>query len=117
MHEDSIYELAQKQGQRIYIEQIFKEGKNLVGMGDYQIRGWHGFHNHMALSMMALLLLAKVKLQNDEMNFSSNTIRKIINLSIHLKMDKPTTALEIIFEQHSRYIYQLKKCKYLNNQT
>ncbi len=32
---DSIEELAQKQGQRIFVEQMFRESKNLVGLGDY----------------------------------------------------------------------------------
>lgn len=117
MSDDHIQDLAQKQGQRIFVEQIFKEGKNLVGMGDYQIRGWHGFHNHMAICMMAMLLMAKIKLQNDDQNYTSQTIRKIINLFISLKNEKPNSALDIIFEQHSRYIYQLKKNGFINQET
>ncbi|MGL1886523.1 MAG: hypothetical protein OCD76_08415 [Reichenbachiella sp.] len=86
MSDDHIEGLAQKQGQRIFVEQIFKEGKNLVGMGDYQIRSWYGFHNHMALCMMAMLLMTKIKLQNDDQNYTSQSIQKIINLCIRLKL-------------------------------
>ena len=64
MHNDHIKELTEKQVQRIFVEQMFKEGKNQVGMEDYQIRGWNGFHNHMALCMMAMLLIAKSQFTN-----------------------------------------------------
>lgn len=107
MENDHIKELTQKQGQRIFIEQIFKEGKNLVGMGDYQIRGWHGFHNHMAICMMAMLLIAKMKLKNSKEKYTAATIRKIVNLCIKTKIDEPQLAINLILEQHQRYINQL----------
>lgn len=111
MENDHIRDLAKKQGQRIFVEQIFKEGKNLVGMGDYQIRGWNGFHNHMAICMMAMLLFAKVKLQNKDQNYTAATIRKVINLYIKTKMENPDLAINIILEQHYRYIKQLERNK------
>ena len=111
MEDDHIRDLAQKQGQRIFVEQIFKEGKNLVGMGDYQIRGWNGFHNHMAICMMAMLLIAKVKLQNNNQNYTAATIRKVINLYIKTKIENHNLAINIILEQHYRYIKQLERDK------
>lgn len=107
MENDHIKELAQKQGQRIFIEQIFKEGKNLVGMGDYQIRGWHGFHNHMAMCMMAILLITKIKLKNSKQKFTAATIKKIVNLCIKTKIEEPQLAIDLILQQHQRYINQL----------
>lgn len=109
MHDDHIKELAEKQGQRIFIEQMFKEGKNQVGMGDYQIRGWHGFHNHMALCMMAMLLIAKIKMEYKEEKYTAATVRKLIGLCIKTKMENPTSAIKVIFEQHLRYIRQLNR--------
>ena len=58
---DSIEDLAQKQGQRIFVEQMFRESKNLVGLGDYQGRSWNGIHNHFALSSLAMLIIVKIK--------------------------------------------------------
>lgn len=117
MHEDHIAELAQKQGQRIFVEQMFKEGKNQVGMGDYQIRGWNGFHNHMALCMMAMLLIAKIKMEYKEEKYTATTIRKLISLCIKSKMDDLKSAIEVIFEQHSRYIHQLRIDGYFTEKT
>ena len=108
MHDNHINELAEKQGQRVFVEQMFREGKNQVGMGDYQIRGWNGFHNHMALCMMAMLLILKIKMEFKDEKLTTQTITKLINRCIQSKMDDPDLAIHIIFEQHTRYIRQLE---------
>ena len=43
------------QGQRYWIERALQRGKQDVGLGDYQVRGWRGWHHHMTLVMMAML--------------------------------------------------------------
>src|SRR5262249_2066107 len=35
------------------IEASFKRGKSEVGMDEYQVRTWEGWHHHMALSLVA----------------------------------------------------------------
>jgi SRSO17 transposase len=39
------------------IEASFKRGKGEVGMDEYQVRTWEGWHHHMALSLMAVWFL------------------------------------------------------------
>lgn len=58
----SIKELAIAQAQRVFVERIFEEGKNIVGMADYQVRSWKGFHRHMALCSLSLLFLMKQRI-------------------------------------------------------
>ncbi len=55
--EPSLRELARviKAGARI--EASFKRGKGEVGMDEYQVRTWHGWHHHMALSLLAVWFL------------------------------------------------------------
>ena len=36
------------------LEASFKRGKGEVGMDAYQVRTWHGWHHHMALSLMTV---------------------------------------------------------------
>ena len=64
--ETSTHRLAFMQGQRYWIERAFEDGKSESGMADYQVRGWLGWHHHMALVMMAMLfMLQERKLHKD----------------------------------------------------
>ena len=55
-------ELVKHGVHRYWIERTFQDAKSEVGMGDYQTRGWLGWHHHMALVMMAMLFMLKEKL-------------------------------------------------------
>lgn len=46
--------LAFMQGQRYRIERALQQGKQDVGLGDYQVRGWRGWHHHMTPVMMGI---------------------------------------------------------------
>lgn len=53
--------LAFMQGQRYWVEHALKNGKQEVGLGDYQVRGWRGWHHHMVLVMMSMLFMLEEK--------------------------------------------------------
>jgi hypothetical protein len=55
--EPSCGELARVIKAGACIEASFKRGKGEVGMDEYQVRTWHGWHHHMALSLMAMWFL------------------------------------------------------------
>jgi SRSO17 transposase len=50
-------ELAQAGHNRWPIEDCFLRGKQELGLDDYEVRGWRGFHHHMTLVMLALWFL------------------------------------------------------------
>ncbi len=58
--------LARMQAQRYWVERSFQDGKSHVGLNDYQVRGWRGWHHHMALVMMAMLFMLKEKVTTQE---------------------------------------------------
>ena len=41
------------------IEECFRRGKGECGLGDYQVRNWHGWHHHIALSMLSQWFLTE----------------------------------------------------------
>ena len=55
--EPSLSELARVIKAGAGIEASFKRGKSEVGMDEYQVRTWEGWHHHMALSLMAMWFL------------------------------------------------------------
>ena len=55
--EPSVEELARVIKAGACIEASFKRGKGEVGMDEYQVRTWSGWHHHMALSLLAVWFL------------------------------------------------------------
>lgn len=41
------------------IEELLQRGKGEVGLADYEVRGWVGWHHHMTLSLLALWFLLR----------------------------------------------------------
>jgi SRSO17 transposase len=49
--------LARAAGRRWAVEEAFAQGKGEVGLDEYEVRSWVGWHRHMTLAMAALGLL------------------------------------------------------------
>lgn len=49
--------LAYMQAQRFWIERGFQDAKSELGMAQYEVRGWIGWHHHLTLVCLALLFL------------------------------------------------------------
>jgi SRSO17 transposase len=56
-------EFACLSGMRWPIETCFEDGKQELGMGDYQVRSWRGWHHHMTLCILAHFFLVRIKLR------------------------------------------------------
>ena len=54
-------ELAAAAGKRWGIECCFETAKQEVGLDEYEVRSWEGWHRHATLSMLALAFLAAVR--------------------------------------------------------
>ncbi len=65
MEKYSIEEFAFFQAQRYWVERNFDDGKNELGMSDYQVRKWKGWHHHHAIVMMAMLFMLKEQIDNE----------------------------------------------------
>jgi SRSO17 transposase len=52
--------LVRTSGMRWPIESCFEVGKQELGMGDYEVRSWRGWHHHMTLVLMAFAFLVRL---------------------------------------------------------
>jgi SRSO17 transposase len=55
--EVGLEELVRVRFTRHRIEEVFEAGKGEVGLGQYEVRSWVGWHHHMTLSLLALWFL------------------------------------------------------------
>ena len=53
--------LVRTAGLRWPIETCFEEGKQYLGMGDYEVRTWKGWHHHMTLCLLAHHFLVRTQ--------------------------------------------------------
>ena len=54
----SLAELVRVAGTRWVIEDAFKEAKQEVGLDEYEVRLWVGWHRHITLTLLAHAFLA-----------------------------------------------------------
>ena len=50
-------------GMRWPIETCFEDSKQLLGMGDYEVRSWSGWHHHMTLVILAHFFVVRMSLR------------------------------------------------------
>jgi hypothetical protein len=59
----SLDELAKMQSSRYWIERAFQDAKGNCGMAEYMVRNWNAWHHHMALVMLAMLILISYQMK------------------------------------------------------
>ncbi len=94
--------LAFMQGQRYWIERALQQGKQDVGLGDYPVRGWRGWHHHLALVMMAMLFLLEERQLHRQTRplLSGTDIRALLN---HFLPRRDTTLAEVLRQMEVRH--------------
>jgi SRSO17 transposase len=58
----NVSRLTQMSYSRYWIERAFQDAKGIAGLTDYQIRNWMGWHHHITISLLAMLLILKLTL-------------------------------------------------------
>jgi SRSO17 transposase len=56
-----LVDLARAAGRRWLVEGCFEAAKQEVGLADYEVRSWRGWHRHVTLALLALALLAGLR--------------------------------------------------------
>jgi len=111
--ETPLVRLAYMQGQRYFVEKSFKEAKNQVGMADYQVRSWAGFHRHMALCMIALnfMMEQKKEIKKHLPYITAEDIRQIIAFLIPGKHNTLESLLTDINAKNKMYGKQIERAR------
>jgi len=94
--------LAFLQGQRDWIERALQQGKQDVGLGDYQVRGGRGWHHHLTLVRMAMLCLLEERQLHQQTRplLSGTDIRALLN---HFLPRRDMTLAEVLRQMEVRH--------------
>lgn len=110
MHEVSLETMAIRQGQRVFVERIFEEGKNQLGMGDYQVRTWTAFHKHITLCFMAFYFVHVQKVRyHHQIKLTTAVIRKLVASTIVSKWQSLDSTIQLCITQLQQYQLQIRR--------
>lgn len=94
--------LAYMQTQRFWIERAFQDAKSELGMADYEVRGWKGWHHHMALVCVALLFTLKERLAQAHSVplLSVRDIVELLEIYLPRRSRAPAEVLALMSRRH-----------------
>lgn len=90
---------------RYWIERNFQDAKSEAGLADYQVRGWRGWHHHVAMVMLAMLFILREKLLHApklvELPLSAGDIVFLLTQMLPRRIKTPDDALDILEQRRS----------------
>jgi len=94
--------LAEMSCSRYWIERAFEDGKGEVGMADYEVRGWTGWHHHMTMVLLAMLflLILQLKWKDKAPMLTIQDVREILEVILPKRSITKRDILDIIKEKH-----------------
>ena len=96
--------LAQRQGQRYWVERAFEDGKGECGLADYQALGWRSWHHHVTFVMLAMLFIAEQRAtrQPGLELLSPRDIVEMLKETLPRKPEGKDALVARIIERHDR---------------
>lgn len=109
LQELSWEELAARQGQRYFVERAFEDGKSELGMADYQVRKWRGWHHHMAL-VGAAMVFALAERQRASRTSPLTSVRDVVEMvAWYFAAERtPDQIVSVIQKRHLRRKQSMK---------
>jgi len=115
--EPSCGELARVIKAGACIEASFKRGKGEVGMDEYQVRTWHGWHHHMALSLLAMWFLIGETHRGQQLTPALTLPQVRYGLSLLLLEVYCTLGTDSICRQVSRQLLRNELARFYHHRT
>jgi len=115
--EPSLGELARVIKAGACIEASFKRGKGEVGMDEYQVRTWQGWHHHMALSLMAVWFLIGETHRGQQLTPALTLPQVRYGLSLLLLEVYGTPGVDSICRQVQRQLQRNESARFYHHRT
>lgn len=102
--ETSWERLAYMQAQRFWIERAFQDAKSELGLAQYEVRTWRGWHHHVALVCLAMLFILKERIlaQPHTPLLSARDVVELLAFYLPRRNRDPDEILRIMNERHRK---------------
>jgi SRSO17 transposase len=117
LQEPSLSELARVIKAGACIEASFKRGKGEVGMDEYQVRTWSGWHHHMALSLLAVWFLITETHRGQQWTPALTLPQVRYGLSVLLLEAFHTSGVDDICRQVQRQLLRNELARFYHHRT
>ena len=117
LEEPSLSELARVIKAGACIEASFKRGKGEVGMDEYQVRTWQGWHHHMTLSLMAVWFLIGETHRGQQVTPALTLPQVRYGLSLLLLEVFDTPGIDSICRQVQRQLLRNELARFYHHRT
>jgi len=96
--------------QRYWVERTFDDAKNELGMSDFQVRKWKGWHHHHSLVMLASLLIMKqmLNLHPDVPLLSFRDARILVIIHTFGTQKELNQRIKQMLHRHKKREYDMK---------
>lgn len=94
--------LAYMQAQRFWIERCLQDAKSELGMAQYEVRGWPGWHPHVTLACLARLFLLKERCRASAQT-PLLSARDIVELLALYRPRRPRHETEVLRQMQQRH--------------
>ncbi len=102
--------LAYMQAQRHWVERTFQDCKSQLGMAQYEVRKWRGWHHHMAMVSLAMLFVMKERVAHAE-SAPLLSARDVVELLEYYIPRRGHTHAEVMSDLVQRHQQRLKASK------
>jgi SRSO17 transposase len=94
--------LVQMSYGRYWVERSLEDGKQVIGLGAYEVRGWRGWHHHQTLCLLAMLFLLQLKreLGPKAPLLSMQDAKALLEVALPHQQVTPELVLQVLEKQH-----------------
>jgi SRSO17 transposase len=87
---------------RYWIERALEDAKGIAALADYEIRSWRGWHHHVAMSLLAMMVLLNIDIELGRRAdlFSLQDAKEILEYMMPRREVDQEDLLEILWEKH-----------------
>jgi SRSO17 transposase len=117
LEEPSLGELARVITAGTCIEASFQRGKGEVGMDEYQVRTWEGWHHHMTLTLIAVWFLIEETHRGQQLTPALTLPQVRYGLSLLLLEVFYTPGLDSICRQVQRQLLRNELARFYHHRT